>query len=106
MVYAEFSSRMPFSGSAYQYIYSTFGELPAWIVGWNLNLRYGITAGAQSRAFSSYLVLLLTLIGLSVPKALYSLEFAGINGSLIAVAYLVFCTILANRGMKESSLFN
>ena len=46
VVYAEFSSRMPFSGSGYIYIYTAFGELPAWIVGWNMNLRFGVTAGA------------------------------------------------------------
>ena len=46
LIYAEFSSRMPFSGSGYIYIYASFGELPAWIVGWNMNLRFGVTAGA------------------------------------------------------------
>lgn len=45
-VYAEFSSRMPYSGSGYIYIYSSFGELPAWMVGWNMNIRFGICAGA------------------------------------------------------------
>ena len=35
MVFAEFAGLIPKSGSAYVYIYSTFGELPAWIVGWN-----------------------------------------------------------------------
>lgn len=46
LIYAEFSSRMPFSGSGYIYIYSSLGEFPAWVVGWNMNLRYGVSAGA------------------------------------------------------------
>jgi APA family basic amino acid/polyamine antiporter len=35
MVYAEFAAIIPKSGSAYIYTYTTFGELPAWVVGWN-----------------------------------------------------------------------
>jgi len=41
LVFAEFSALIPKSGSSYVYTYSTFGELSAWIVGWNQNLRYG-----------------------------------------------------------------
>ena len=40
-VFAEFASLIPKSGSSYLYTYTTMGELPAWIVGWNQNLRYG-----------------------------------------------------------------
>ena len=43
LVFAEFSSIIPKSGSSYLYTYTTFGEFPAWIVGWNQNLRYGGT---------------------------------------------------------------
>jgi len=77
LVYAEFSSRMPFSGSGYQYIYCTFGELPAWIVGWNMNLRYGISAGALIRGWTSYFVGLCEKMGLTIPVELYSLNVFG-----------------------------
>ena len=38
--YAEFASLIPNAGSAYTYAYYSFGELCAWIIGWNLLLEY------------------------------------------------------------------
>ena len=40
MMYAELHARFPFNGSAFSYVYATFGELAAWIVGWNLLTFY------------------------------------------------------------------
>src|SRR5690606_7171798 len=45
MCYAEFASTIPVAGSAYTYTYATFGELLAWIIGWDLILEL-LTAGA------------------------------------------------------------
>ncbi len=40
--YAEFASMIPVSGSAYTYVYSTLGEICAWLMGWILMLEYAI----------------------------------------------------------------
>lgn len=77
LVYAEFASKMPFSGSGYVYTYTTFGELPAWVVGWNLNLRFGIAASTQSRAMSMYIVTIIHLCGGYVPTWIYDLKVFG-----------------------------
>ena len=40
LCYAEFASRIPVSGSAYTYAYASFGEIIAWIIGWDLLMEY------------------------------------------------------------------
>lgn len=44
LAFAEFAALIPKAGSCYLYSYTVFGELAAWIIGWNQNLRYGGTA--------------------------------------------------------------
>jgi APA family basic amino acid/polyamine antiporter len=44
LCYAELSSTLPVSGSAYTYSYTTLGEFVAWIMGALLLLEYGLAA--------------------------------------------------------------
>ena len=55
LCYAEFSSTIPISGSAYTYSYATMGELVAWIIGWDLILEYAVGAATVGIAWSEYL---------------------------------------------------
>ncbi|MCU0328670.1 MAG: amino acid permease [Chitinophagales bacterium] len=70
MCYAEFSSRVPLSGSAYTYAYYTFGELIAWIIGWALIMEYCIGNIAVAISWSEYFVTLLKNAGIHFPAYL------------------------------------
>jgi amino acid transporter len=52
--YAEFASMVPVSGSAYTYSYVAFGELIAWIIGWDLLMEYAIGNIAVAISWSDY----------------------------------------------------
>ncbi len=52
--YAEFASMIPVSGSAYTYSYAAFGELVAWIIGWDLLVEYAIGNIAVAISWSDY----------------------------------------------------
>ena len=56
MCYAEFASRIPVAGSAYTYAYASFGELIAWIIGWDLLMEYAIGNIAVAISWSTYFV--------------------------------------------------
>ena len=56
LCYAELSSMVPVSGSAYTYSYAVLGELIAWMVGWALILEFAVAASAVSVGWSNYFV--------------------------------------------------
>jgi APA family basic amino acid/polyamine antiporter len=56
LAYSEIAAMIPVSGSAYTFSYTTFGEVPAWIVGWALVLEYAIASSAVAVGWSGYMV--------------------------------------------------
>ena len=65
--YAEFASTVPVSGSAYTYSYVAFGEIFAWIIGWDLLMEYAIGNIAVAISWSQYFVRVLSGFGIHVP---------------------------------------
>jgi len=66
MCYAEFASAIPISGSAYTYAYASFGELVAWIIGWDLIMEYAIGNIAVAISWSGYFTGLLSGFGIHI----------------------------------------
>jgi len=60
--YAEFASMVPVSGSAYTYSYVAFGEIVAWIIGWDLLMEYAIGNIAVAISWSDYFTSLVNRI--------------------------------------------
>ncbi len=54
LCYAEISAMHPVSGSAYSYSYVAFGELIAWIIGWDLIIEYAIGNVFVAQSWSDY----------------------------------------------------
>lgn len=85
LCYAEFASRIPVSGSAYTYSYASFGELIAWIIGWDLIMEYAIGNIAVAISWSGYFSNFMVGLGIHLPS---------------------FCTtdyVSAYRGFQEAS---
>src|SRR5690349_4785105 len=70
LCYAELSSTLPVSGSAYTYSYTTIGEFAAWIMGVLLLLEYGLSASVVAVGWSGYMVSLLGDFGVNIPVQL------------------------------------
>jgi len=70
LCYAEFASRIPVAGSAYTYAYASFGELIAWIIGWDLLMEYAIGNIAVAVSWSTYFVNLLEGFNIHMPAYL------------------------------------
>lgn len=108
LCYSEFASMIPQSGSAYTYSYVAFGELFAWILGWDLVLEYGLASSAVASGWSGYFQSLLSGFGIDLPTALTS-AFNPAKGTYIdlpAVIIVLLVTFLLTRGVKESAKFN
>ena len=80
MCYAEFASSIPISGSAYTYAYASFGELVAWIIGWDLIMEYAIGNIAVAISWSGYFTGLLDGMGIHIPSYLTTDYLTALRG--------------------------
>lgn len=121
LCYAELTSMIPISGSAYTYAYATLGELFAWIIGWLLIVEYLFAASTVSVGWSGYVVSLLSDIGtngIHIPTALTTAPiiydeatnaFVMSKGGIInlpAIFIVFVLTIILVIGVQESAKFN
>ena len=114
LCYAELSSSIPISGSAYTYTYATMGELLAWIIGWDLILEYAVGAATVGIAWSEYLNnLLVNVLHTSpIPYALSHSPFQtsaiGETGiiNLPALFIVAVISLLLIKGTQESAFVN
>ena len=67
LCYAEMAAMHPLAGGAYSYAYAIFGEIFAWIIGWDLILEYGMGAATAAVGWSFYFQELLKGFHLTLP---------------------------------------
>ncbi len=104
--YAELAASIGGCGSAYGYAYAGFGELIAWIVGWDLLLEYSIAVSAVSVGWSGYANDFLLSIGLHIPYDFLHGPFDGGIFNILSFSIIAALTGLLIMGVKSSTRFN
>ena len=109
LAYAELAAMVGGCGSAYGYSYAAFGELIAWIIGWDLILEYGVSVAAVANGWSGYFNDALTAIGIGLPEAFTKGPFADGGGGIVnlpAVIIIMILMALLIIGVKETARIN
>ncbi len=104
LCYAEFASKIPIAGSAYTYAYASFGELLAWIIGWDLLVEYAIGNIAVAISWSDYFTSLLAANGIHIPPH-FTMDFrtAGLGFEDVEKAVSSGGSVEALRSACESA---
>jgi APA family basic amino acid/polyamine antiporter len=107
LAFAELSSGIPVSGSAYTYSYATLGELAAWIIGWDLILEYGVSIAGVAVGWGAYLTDLLdSLFGISLPDSIALPPGEGGTVNLPAAFLVIAVAGVLILGVRESARTN
>jgi len=106
LAYAELASTVGGCGSAYGYSYAAFGELIAWIIGWDLILEYGVATAAVANGWAGYFNNALIAVGLALPEALTKAPTLGGIINLPAAGIVLILMVLLMLGMRESARTN
>jgi len=103
LAYAEFAVAMPVAGSAYNYMFATFGEYAAFLTGCNLALELTIASAAVARGWTSYFM---SMFGVRANAARLTIWPDVMELDLIAGLVVAGMTALLVSGAKETAKFN
>jgi basic amino acid/polyamine antiporter, APA family len=128
LCYAEIAALVPASGSAYTYAYVALGELPAWIIGWDLVIEYAVGNIYVAQSWADYFRSLLRgslgvdfpawmasdfqsaardpIIAAVAPKLATPFGQLAIAFNLPAALIVVLLTVLLVVGVRASARFN
>ncbi|MEV0039613.1 amino acid permease [Streptomyces sp. NPDC050804] len=103
LCYAEFASTVPVAGSAYTFAYASLGELPAWIIGWDLVLELALGCAVVAVGWSGYVRSLLGNAGASLPDFLSGTRDGAFGFDLLAFLLVLVLAGILVVGVKLSS---
>ncbi|WP_344359854.1 amino acid permease [Streptomyces gobitricini] len=103
LCYAEFASTVPVAGSAYTFAYASLGELPAWIIGWDLVLEFALGTAVVAVGWSGYVRSLMDNVDWHLPAWLQGPDAVGGTFDLLAFVLVLVLTAVLVVGMKLSA---
>jgi APA family basic amino acid/polyamine antiporter len=116
LTYSELACMFPVAGSTYSYSYVAFGEVIAWIIGWDLMLEYMVSASAVASGWSTTFIPLVQSMGIKLPRVLLTppvttspagrIVFSGGIIDLPAVLITMLITYILYIGIRESARIN
>lgn len=106
LAYAELAASVGGTGSAYSYAYAGFGEIIAWIIGWNLLLEYVMSVSTVAIGWSGYVNNLFQALQIHLPNAFTKNPFEGGVINLLALLIIIALSLLLCLGVKQSARFN
>jgi APA family basic amino acid/polyamine antiporter len=106
LCYAELAATVGGCGSAYGYSYAAFGEMFAFIIGWDLILEYALTVAAVANGWSGYFGDALKSVGVPLPEALTHAPSQGGLVNLPAMCIVLLLMGLLIVGVKASARAN
>ena len=115
LTYSELACMFPVAGSTYSYSYVAFGEVIAWIIGWDLMLEYLVAASAVASGWSTTFIGLIQSAGVKLPKAFLTPPITTVNHKIVlsggivdvpAIVITLLITWVLYIGIRESAKIN
>jgi APA family basic amino acid/polyamine antiporter len=115
LTYSELACMFPVAGSTYSYSYVAFGEVIAWIIGWDLMLEYLVAASAVASGWSTTFIGLIQSAGVKLPKAFLTPPITTVDGRVVlsggivdvpAIVITLLITWVLYIGIRESAKIN
>ncbi|OGT35328.1 MAG: amino acid permease [Gammaproteobacteria bacterium RIFCSPHIGHO2_12_FULL_37_14] len=106
LAYTELASSIGGTGSAYSYAYTGFGEIVAWLIGWDLLLEYAMSVSTVAIGWAGYVNNFLVAINIHLPAMITKNPFEGGAINLLAVSIIIAISTILCLGIKQSARFN